>query len=64
MTNFVLVRGYYQGGWNRQPVAGPLREAGYTVCLSTLDGCVEWRHQFHPGIDATLHASGIIELLF
>lgn len=64
MTNFVLVHGSFQGGWIWQPVARRLRTAGHNVYAPTLDGCGERRHQLRPGIDTTLHATEIAELLF
>jgi pimeloyl-ACP methyl ester carboxylesterase len=64
MTNFVLVHGSYQGGWIWQHVAARLRSAGHTVFAPTLDGCAERRHQLRPGIDTTMHATEIAELLF
>jgi pimeloyl-ACP methyl ester carboxylesterase len=64
MTNIVLVHGSYQGGWIWQRVAHELRAAGHTVHAPTLDGCGERRHQLRPGIDTTVHATEIAELLF
>lgn len=64
MTNFVLVHGSYQGGWIWQQVASRLRAAGHTVHTPTLAGCAERRHQLRPGIDTTMHATEIAELLF
>jgi pimeloyl-ACP methyl ester carboxylesterase len=64
MTNFVLVHGSYQGGWIWQRVATRLRAAGHTVYTPTLDGCAERRHQLRAGIDTTMHATEIAELMF
>ena len=64
MTNFVLVHGSYQGGWIWQRVAALLRAGGHTVHAPTLDGCGERRHQLRAGIDTTVHATEIAELLF
>ena len=64
MTNFVLVHGSFQGGWIWRPVVTRLRAAGHTVFAPTLDGCGERRHQLRAGIDTTMHAMEIAELLF
>ena len=64
MTNFVLVHGSYQGGWIWQRVAARLRAAGHTVYAPTLEGCAERRHELRAGIDTTMHATEIAELLF
>jgi len=64
MTNFVLVHGSFQGGWIWRHVAMRLRAAGHAVYAPTLDGCAERRHQLRPGIDTTMHATEIAELLF
>ncbi|MFI0408868.1 alpha/beta fold hydrolase [Actinomadura sp. 3N508] len=63
MATFVLVPGYWLGGWAWEEVAGPLRAAGHDVHAVTLAGMAERAGEAAPGVDVDAHAADIAEVI-
>jgi pimeloyl-ACP methyl ester carboxylesterase len=60
---FVLVHGYWDGGWAWSQVAPLLRAAGHQVYTPTLTGSGERVHLRHPGITLDTHVQDIVNVL-
>ena len=63
MATFVLVPGFWLGGWAWRDVAGPLRAAGHTVYPVTLTGLGERVHLGGPQVDLDTHLADVVNLL-
>ena len=63
MTNFVLVPGFWLGGWAWDRVTARLRAAGHTVFPVTLTGLGERVHLAGPQIDLDTHITDVINLI-
>ncbi len=63
MATFVLVPGFWLGGWAWREVAEPLRAAGHTVYPVTLTGLGERVHLAGPHVDLDTHIADVVNLL-
>ncbi len=63
MTTFVLVPGFWLGGWAWRDVALPLQAAGHEVHAVTLTGLAERAHLGGPGTDAEAHVDDVVAVL-
>ncbi|MFB6888274.1 alpha/beta fold hydrolase [Kitasatospora sp. NPDC056327] len=63
MSTFVLVPGFWLGGWAWDAVAEPLRAAGHTVHAVTLPGLAERAGEAGPGTGAEAHIADLTDLL-
>ncbi|XVQ15418.1 alpha/beta fold hydrolase [Spirillospora sp. CA-255316] len=63
MTTFVLVPGFWLGGWAWEEVAGALREAGHRVYAVTLTGLAERAGEASPEVDVRTHIDDIVGLI-
>ena len=63
MANFVLVPGYWLGGWAWKNVADALREKGHTVYPVTLTGLGERVHLGSAETDLDTHAADVVNLI-
>lgn len=63
MVTFVLVPGFWLGGWAWRDVATPLRAAGHTVYPVTLTGLGERVHLAGPQVDLDTHITDVVNLL-
>ncbi|MDL4776663.1 MULTISPECIES: alpha/beta fold hydrolase [Thermomonosporaceae] len=63
MATFVLVPGYWLGGWAWDEVAGVLRAAGHTVHAVTLTGLAERAAEAGPGVDVDTHVGDLTALI-
>lgn len=63
MSTFVLVPGFWLGGWAWDAVAGPLRAAGHTVHAVTLPGLAERAGEASPEVGAETHIADLTDLL-
>src|SRR5262245_41474259 len=63
MTTFVLVPGFWLGGWAWQEVTGRLRAAGHDAYPVTLTGLGERAHLARPEIDLDTHLTDVLNLL-
>ncbi len=63
MATFVLVPGFWLGGWAWSDVAAPLRAAGHTVHTPSLTGLGERVHLATPQTDLAMHVTDIVNLL-
>ena len=62
-TTYVLVPGFWIGGWAWQPVADALRERGHTVYAVDLSGMGERASLATPEVDLTTHIDDVARLL-
>jgi len=63
MATFVLVPGFWLGGWAWQAVAEPLRAAGHRVYPVTLSGLGERVHLAGPQINLDTHIADVVNLI-
>jgi pimeloyl-ACP methyl ester carboxylesterase len=63
MTTFVLVPGFFLGGWAWRPVTDTLRAHGHDVYPLTLTGLAERSHLAAPSVDLGVHTDDIVNLL-
>ncbi|MGN9912940.1 alpha/beta fold hydrolase [Phytohabitans sp. LJ34] len=63
MTTFVLVPGFWIGGWAWDGVAAPLRAAGHQVHSITLTGVAEKAHLATPETNLDTHTDDIVRLI-
>lgn len=64
MTNtYVLVPGFWLGGWVWRPVAAALRARGHEAYPVTLTGLAERSHLATPEVDLETHIADVMNLL-
>jgi pimeloyl-ACP methyl ester carboxylesterase len=63
MTTYLLVPGFWLGGWAWRPVTASLRERGHHVQPVTLTGMGERADQATPEVDLDTHIRDVAELL-
>jgi pimeloyl-ACP methyl ester carboxylesterase len=63
MTTFVLVPGFWLGGWAWSDVTARLRAAGHAVYPVTLTGLGERVHLSSPHVDLDTHITDIVNTL-
>jgi pimeloyl-ACP methyl ester carboxylesterase len=63
MTTFVLVPGFWLGGWAWREVADVLRAAGHRVYPVTLTGLGERVHLGGPQVNLDTHIADVVNLL-
>ncbi|MGH8867249.1 MAG: alpha/beta fold hydrolase [Actinomycetes bacterium] len=63
MSPFVLVPGWWLGGWAWQQVAAGLRAAGHDAYPVTLTGLDERTHLASPSVDLETHVGDVLGLL-
>ncbi|MFI6512679.1 alpha/beta fold hydrolase [Streptosporangium sp. NPDC050855] len=63
MSTYVLVPGFWIGGWAWEKVARPLREAGHDVHPVTLTGVGDRVHLAGPGVDLETHVQDIVNTI-
>ena len=62
-TTFVLVPGFWLGGWAWRPVTDTLRARGHEVYPVTLTGLGERAHLARPDVDLDTHITDVANLL-
>ena len=63
MTTYVLVPGFWLGGWAWRSVADTLRARGHEVHAVTLTGMGDRVHLARPEIDLDVHVNDVLNLL-
>jgi pimeloyl-ACP methyl ester carboxylesterase len=63
MTTYVLVPGFWLGGWAWRPVTGGLRARGHDVHPVTLTGLGDRVHLSRPEVDLDTHIDDVLNLL-
>lgn len=63
MATFVLVPGYWLGGWAWRAVADDLRAAGHAVYAATLTGLGERAHLAGPHVNLDTHIDDLVNLI-
>jgi pimeloyl-ACP methyl ester carboxylesterase len=63
MTTYVLVPGFWLGGWAWRPVADALRAHGHDVYAVSLTGMGERAHLARPDTDVDVHVTDVVNLL-
>ncbi|WP_067468469.1 alpha/beta fold hydrolase [Actinomadura macra] len=63
MATFVLVPGYWFGGWVWDEVAADLRAAGHEALAVTLRGVAERADEATPEVDVDAHAADIVRVI-
>jgi pimeloyl-ACP methyl ester carboxylesterase len=63
MATFVLVPGYWIGGWAWRDVVRPLRAAGHDVYAVTQTGVGERVHLAGPHVDLETHTTDVVNLI-
>ncbi len=63
MTTYVLVPGFWLGGWVWRPVTQALRRRGHEVHPVTLTGLGDRAHLARPDIDLSTHIEDVAQLL-
>lgn len=63
MSTYVLVPGFWLGGWAWEKVTRPLREAGHDVHPVTLTGLGDRVHLAGPGVDLETHVQDIVNTI-
>ncbi|MER5649789.1 alpha/beta hydrolase [Streptosporangium sp. NPDC002524] len=63
MSAYVLVPGFWLGGWAWEKVTGPLREAGHDVHPVTLTGLGDRVHLAGPEVDLETHIQDIVNTI-
>ncbi|MBM7415469.1 MULTISPECIES: alpha/beta fold hydrolase [Nocardiaceae] len=63
MTSYVLVPGFWLGGWAWRDVAAELREQGHDVHTVSLTGMGERAHLAGPGVDLNTHVTDVVNVL-
>jgi pimeloyl-ACP methyl ester carboxylesterase len=64
MTTYVLVPGFWLGGWAWRSVADKLRAHGHEVHAVTLTGLGDRVHLTRPEIDLEVHITDVLNLLW
>jgi pimeloyl-ACP methyl ester carboxylesterase len=59
----VIVHGAWVGGWRWRPVAELLTGRGHRVFTPTLTGLGEREHLTHPGVNLSLHARDVANVI-
>lgn len=62
-ATIVIVHGAWVGGWRWRGVADLLRDRGHRVFTPTLTGMGERAHLTHPGVNLSLHAEDIANVI-
>ncbi|WP_242909818.1 alpha/beta fold hydrolase [Actinomadura terrae] len=63
MATFVLVPGYWLGGWAFEEVAAGLRAAGHEAHPVTLTGVAERAAEAAPEVDVDTHVADLVEVI-
>src|SRR3954468_19520904 len=63
MTTFMLVPGFWLGGWAWGRVVEPLRAAGHEVYPVTLTGLADRVHLARPEVDQDTHVTDVVNLI-
>jgi len=63
MTTYVLVPGFWLGGWAWRSVADKLRAHGHDVHAVTLTGLGERAHLARPEVDLEVHVTDVLNVL-
>jgi pimeloyl-ACP methyl ester carboxylesterase len=63
MATFVLVPGFWLGGWAWRSVAAPLRAAGHEVHAVTLTGLGDRVHLAGPSVGLETHVTDVVNLI-
>lgn len=63
MATFVLVPGFWLGGWAWRAVATTLRSAGHDVHAVTLAGLAEKKHLINPDVNLDTHTLDVFNLI-
>jgi pimeloyl-ACP methyl ester carboxylesterase len=63
MATFVLVPGFWLGGWAWRRVVEPLRAAGHDVYAATLTGLAERVHLADREVDQDTHVTDVVNLI-
>jgi pimeloyl-ACP methyl ester carboxylesterase len=63
MTTYVLIPGFWLGGWAWRPVADALRARGHEVHALSLTGMGERAHLARPDTDLEVHVTDVLNLL-
>jgi pimeloyl-ACP methyl ester carboxylesterase len=63
MTTYVLIPGFWLGGWAWRPVAEALRARGHEVHALSLTGMGERAHLARPETDLEVHVTDVLNLL-
>jgi pimeloyl-ACP methyl ester carboxylesterase len=63
MATFVLVPGFWLGGWAWRRVVEPLRAAGHDVYAATLTGLAERVHLVDREVDQDTHVTDVVNLI-
>jgi pimeloyl-ACP methyl ester carboxylesterase len=63
MATYVLVHGFWHGGWCWKKIVPLLRAAGHDVLTPTLTGLGERRHLAHPGVNLDTHLTDVLNVL-
>lgn len=63
MTTYVLIPGFWLGGWAWRPVADALRARGHEVHALSLTGMGERAHLARPDTDLEVHITDVLNLL-
>jgi pimeloyl-ACP methyl ester carboxylesterase len=63
MTTYVLIPGFWLGGWAWRPVADALRARGHDVHALSLTGMGERAHLARPDTDLDTHVTDVVNLL-
>ena len=63
MTTYVMVPGFWLGGWAWRPVADALRTRGHDVHTLSLTGMGERAHLARPDTDLDVHVTDVLNLL-
>lgn len=63
MTTYVLIPGFWLGGWAWRPVADALRARGHEVHALSLTGMGERAHLARPDTDLEVHVADVLNLL-
>ncbi|HEX6068979.1 MAG TPA: alpha/beta fold hydrolase [Longimicrobiaceae bacterium] len=63
MATFVIVHGWWSGGWIFQPIARLLRASGHEVFTPTVTGVGERVHLASPQVDLETHVQDIVNVL-
>jgi len=63
MSTYVLIPGFWLGGWAWSPVTEELRQRGHTVHPLTLAGMGERAAEATPDVDLSRHIDEVVQLL-
>jgi pimeloyl-ACP methyl ester carboxylesterase len=62
-SSIVIVHGAWVGGWRWRGVADVLAQRGHAVFTPTLTGLGEREHLSHPGVNVSLHARDVANVI-